>query len=742
MGEVHLAVQRTLGRKVAIKLLLARGMEDPTMRERFQREVLIMSTLNHPSIVTVFESETLSDGAMFIVMEFVEGSTLEDLRTERPPGDWRQVLAWTRELAAALDFAHTRGIVHRDIKPHNIMIGANGHVKVMDFGIAKNQGASHLTHDTIIGTPSYMSPEQARGGKIDGRSDLYSLGCVMYAMIAGRPVFGADGESSLRVIQDQISAPPVLLSKYAPHVPAPVVRLVHDLLAKAPADRPASAAELLTRLDALDVELNKGALQKLVDTFNVYPRLARGELARFDLVLLEILLPGFGHFQRGNRALGAVLAVVSLVLFFLPFGVTLSVLIRVMAAAWMYVISYFQGRVSACLEFARHNQMVTGPLVVAGVLVMLVACFLVESELSLRARSRPPEVALNDPKPRPRPTPAPEPTPVVASPRATPTPPPVVIEATPAPATPTPAPEATTPAMPSATPRVLAPTPTPPPPRVEPTPVPATPSPAPTNSLADALAIRPRSTPWMAATPEETPRPRPTAAPRAASWSTDGELIDLAVGLQRDRDWELITEALNKLHAKATPNGVELATRTFLGYALANGNIGSYNRGRNSSRWTSWETDAGAMMEGLRAGDKEETEAVFQLAMGQSTSSILNFTTGRNLSPYFAGPEYRDRLAAGLRSRDEEQQVSALVLLRDVNAPELSADVARFVSFRHGGLDIQSGVRGLAIGWLKQHGTAAAIPALDEAIASNKLLSGEYENVRRLVSDILPKRPA
>lgn len=737
MGEVHLAVQRTLGRKVAIKLLLARGVEDPTMRERFQREVLIMSTLNHPGIVTVFESETLADGAMFIVMEFVEGRTLEEIRTSEPPGDWRRVLAWTRELAGALEFAHQRGIVHRDIKPHNIMITPAGNVKVMDFGIAKSQGASHLTQDTIIGTPSYMSPEQARGGKIDARTDLYSLGCVMYAMIGGRPVFGADGESSLRVIQDQIATPPVLLSRYAPHVPAPVVQLVHDLLAKAPADRPASAGELLKRLDALEVELAKGFLQRTVDRFNVPSRLAKGELARFDFVLLEILLPGFGHFQRGSRVLGAVLALVSLALFFAPFAITLSVAIRALAAGWMYLVSFFEGRVAACIEFIRHNHIVAGPLVVVGVLVLLGGVFLAESEWRLassrrpkpvvvaqdpNAHSRPPEILVRrpDPTPTPAPTPTPEPT---ERPAATPQP-----AATAAPATPTP--------------RAIPATPTP---RPSPTPVivRATPTPAPqqTMSLSDALVIRPRTTPTPIPTAYPTPEPRATTPPLQAEWASDEELIALVPKLQRERAEATIYDALATLHTKATPTDAELVARAYLGYTLSTTAAGSYNRGRNTLNWGAWETDQRVMLERMTAGSAAATDAFFAVATVQPISTTLNFTKARNFSPFFAGPAYRDALATALRSGDEDRQVAALLLMRDVPAPELTPEIARLVAYTHGGPSTQEAVRSLALQWLKAHGTAAAIPALNDAMATNRLLPSEQTAVRQLVNDVLPKRP-
>ena len=192
MGEVYLADDAKLGRRVALKVLSSTLANDPDRRERFEREARAAAALNHPNIVTIHSVETI-DGVPFITLELVDGETLADLiPAEGLPLD--RVLTLGIPLADAVGAAHQRGITHRDLKPANVMVTDDtGTVKIMDFGIARVLGGEHFTHaGFMMGTPAYMAPEQVLGQDVDGRADLYSVGVLFYRLLSRELPFQAD----------------------------------------------------------------------------------------------------------------------------------------------------------------------------------------------------------------------------------------------------------------------------------------------------------------------------------------------------------------------------------------------------------------------------------------------------------------------------------------------------------------------------------------------------------------------
>jgi len=245
MADVFLGRDRLLDRQVAIKVLFPEFAVDPNFVERFRREAQAAANLSHPNIVNVYDWGRHS-GTYFIAMEYVHGRTLADILRTNGQVTAKQAAEIASEVAAALNFAHEAGLVHRDIKPANILIGANGQVKVADFGIARAMNApteSSLTQaGAVMGTATYFSPEQAQGAQPDPRSDLYSLGIVMYEMVAGRPPF--TGENPVGIAYKQVHDNPQPLNQLVADVPRPYEAIVAKLLAKDPKVRYTSANAL------------------------------------------------------------------------------------------------------------------------------------------------------------------------------------------------------------------------------------------------------------------------------------------------------------------------------------------------------------------------------------------------------------------------------------------------------------------------------------------------------------------
>ncbi len=235
MADVFLARDLLLDRPVAIKVLFPEFAVDPNFVERFRREAQSAANLNHPNIVGVYDWGQYAN-TYFMAMEYVQGRTLADILRANGHVNSQQAAEIASEIAAALGFAHRNGVVHRDIKPANILIGANGQVKVADFGIARamNAGAeSNLTQaGSVMGTATYFSPEQAQGAQPDPRSDLYSLGIVLYEMVAGRPPFS--GENPVSIAYKQVHEMPQPLNQLVADVPKSFEAIVAKLLSKKP----------------------------------------------------------------------------------------------------------------------------------------------------------------------------------------------------------------------------------------------------------------------------------------------------------------------------------------------------------------------------------------------------------------------------------------------------------------------------------------------------------------------------
>ncbi|HEX8109522.1 MAG TPA: serine/threonine-protein kinase, partial [Kofleriaceae bacterium] len=256
MGAVYAAEHALLGRPAAIKVLLPELSHKQDIVMRFFNEARAATAIRHPGIIEIYDFGWTPSGAAFIVMERLEGETLGQ-RSSRVRLRWPAVLSIARQIAGALAAAHAQGIVHRDLKPDNVFlvpdpeVPGGERIKLLDFGIAKlaDSSLSNMTSaGTLMGTPTYMAPEQCRGVAIDHRVDLYALGCVIYELCCGRPPFVGEGTGDVLAAHIHLPVPP--MAALSPDIPPAVERLVQHLLAKAPAERMPSAEELIRAIDA------------------------------------------------------------------------------------------------------------------------------------------------------------------------------------------------------------------------------------------------------------------------------------------------------------------------------------------------------------------------------------------------------------------------------------------------------------------------------------------------------------
>lgn len=246
MAVVYKARCHRLNRLVAIKILKDDYLQDVEFRRRFHAESQAVAMLSHPNIVSVYDVSTSAE-ADYIVMELIDGITLKQYMEKKGVLNWKETLHFAIQIAKALEHAHGRGVVHRDIKPHNIMVLKNGSVKVADFGIARMMSKSNTLTKEALGSVHYISPEQAKGGRVDNRSDIYSLGVVMYEMMSGRPPY--DGESPVAVAIQHINGGAVMPSTLNPNIPGGLEQIIMKAMAHDLGDRYPSATEMLRDMD-------------------------------------------------------------------------------------------------------------------------------------------------------------------------------------------------------------------------------------------------------------------------------------------------------------------------------------------------------------------------------------------------------------------------------------------------------------------------------------------------------------
>ena len=241
MANVYLAEDQELGRRVAIKILNERHANDEQFVDRFRREAKHAAGLSHPNIVAIYDRGE-AEGTYYIAMEYLDGRSLKELIVARGPAPVHVAIDYARKILDALRFSHRNGIVHRDIKPHNVIVDAEGRVKVTDFGIAR-AGTSQMTEvGSIIGTAQYLSPEQAKGAPVDQTSDLYSVGIVLYELLTGKVPF--TGDSPVEIAMKHISAIPEPPSSLRPDIPEDLDLIVLRALGKTPEERYPSAEEM------------------------------------------------------------------------------------------------------------------------------------------------------------------------------------------------------------------------------------------------------------------------------------------------------------------------------------------------------------------------------------------------------------------------------------------------------------------------------------------------------------------
>ncbi len=255
MADVFLAEDQQLRREVALKLLHRRFAEDPGFVERFRREAQAAAGLQHPNVVSVYDRGAY-DGTYYIAMEYLPGRTLKQLVREEAPLDPVRAIDITIQILKAARFAHKRGVIHRDLKPHNVIIDESDHAKVTDFGIAR-AGASDMTETgSIMGTAQYLSPEQAQGHAVSASSDLYSIGVVLYELLTGRVPFDAD--AAVTIALKHVSEAPTPPTAINPNIPPELEAVVMWALNKNPADRPKDADDFVAALESAKSAIQSG----------------------------------------------------------------------------------------------------------------------------------------------------------------------------------------------------------------------------------------------------------------------------------------------------------------------------------------------------------------------------------------------------------------------------------------------------------------------------------------------------
>jgi serine/threonine-protein kinase len=305
MALVYRGHDDELERPVAVKLLADNLAADPSFRKRFVREARTAAQLTHPNVVQVYDAGEV-DGRPYIVMEYVEGETLADLLERRGRLPAAEAVELALQVCAGLDHAHAAGLVHRDIKPQNLLLGSDGTVKVADFGIARSAHGTRLTETgSVLGTAAYLAPEQVAGEDVTAAADVYAVGVVIYQLLTGSTPYGAETLTELLLRQQQEEVRP--LRELAPEVPAPLEYVVMRCLARVPAHRPPSAAALAEALASPPPELRTWPLTRSAPA-------GRPDAESEATIRLRRRRPrGTGAWKRAERRL-AVAAVAAIVL--------------------------------------------------------------------------------------------------------------------------------------------------------------------------------------------------------------------------------------------------------------------------------------------------------------------------------------------------------------------------------------------------------------------------------------------
>jgi len=302
MADVYLAEQSSLLRQVAFKVLKRNLADDNTSVKRFHNEAQAAASLVHANIVQIHEVGCI-DGIHFIAQEYVQGQNLRQFLARQGPVDLKLAVAVLRQVASALHKAGQAGIIHRDVKPENILLSSNGEVKVADFGlarVARPDGAVDLTQVGItMGTPLYMSPEQVEGRQIDPRSDIYSFGVTCYQMFTGQPPFQA--ETALGVAVQHLRSAPRPLEELRPDVPLGLCNIVHKMLAKDPDDRHQNAAELLGHLKQLAAEAGDADWSAAMGDWSTTETIALADVGNEATGRLDALMKTAGMAAQGRR---------------------------------------------------------------------------------------------------------------------------------------------------------------------------------------------------------------------------------------------------------------------------------------------------------------------------------------------------------------------------------------------------------------------------------------------------------
>ncbi len=310
MAEVYLAHDEVLDRDVALKILRHQYAEDEQFVERFRREARSAAGLSHPNIVSIYDQGRSEDGAYYIAMEYVPRGTLKERISRYGALDPDAAAGVALQIADALQAAHEKGVIHRDIKPQNVLVTRTGDVKVTDFGIARAASSTVTATSAVLGTAGYMSPEQAMGKPVGPRSDLYSLGVVLYEMLTGDLPYSA--ENPIALSMKHVNEPPRSPREVNPEIPEALDALTVKLLAKNPEDRYASAAELIDDLERVRSGLPPVVAQKTEKATAPLPADLEGRTKRTAVqppVTAPLGVPGRDERRRGRLfpALAALL---------------------------------------------------------------------------------------------------------------------------------------------------------------------------------------------------------------------------------------------------------------------------------------------------------------------------------------------------------------------------------------------------------------------------------------------------